>query len=69
MNYDELKNGLNTLNKEARIDELEKLRKSMDDCCLYSANGNSPETTFLITKDLMISLVDKRISELKGDKE
>ena len=51
------------------IDELEKLREDMEDCYLYSTNGNSPETTFLITKDLMISLVDKRISKLKGEKE
>lgn len=49
------------------IEELEKIKAKMSDLDIVSTNGNNAKQIFLLTKDLMISVVNSRISELKGE--
>ena len=65
MNFDDLKNNLNTLNREARIDELEKLKEKInaeDVDCQY-------EDDYVYSGGLQkaIEVIDNRIEELKGE--
>jgi len=47
--------------------EFEKIKDEIQDYSLWSANGNSAENVFLLTRDLSVSIIDKHIAELKGD--
>ena len=65
MDFNDLKNNLNTLNREARIDELEKLKvkiNSEDIDCHY-------EEDYVYSDGLQkaIEIIDKEILELKGE--
>lgn len=65
MNFDDLKNNLNTLNREARIDELEKLKEkinSKDIDCQYEE-----DYAYSYGLHIAIKLIDSRIEELKGE--
>lgn len=65
MNFDDLKNNLNTLNREARIDELEKLRgkiNAKDIDCQYEE-----DYAYSYGLYIAIKLIDSRIEELKGE--
>ena len=64
MNFNDLKNNLNTLNKEARIDELEKLKakiKLMD----FDFGDYYDHTDMII--EMVSNVIEKRIAELKGE--
>lgn len=65
MNFEELKSNLNTLNKESRIDELEKIKAKInleDADCQY-------EDDYVYSSGLQkaIEIIDNRIAELKGE--
>lgn len=62
MNFNELKNNLNTLNKEARIDELKRLNKMIKDRYCLQRN----DMQIWCSEDLqnISHWIDKRISEL-----
>lgn len=55
MNFNDLKNNLNTLNKESRIDELEKLKAEI--------NNGYPTSI-----EDIIWIINNRIEELKGER-
>ena len=69
MNFSDLKNNLNTLNRESRIDELKKLKEELgeedsDLICLY-------EEDYMYSAGLQkaIEIIDNHISELKREDE
>ena len=63
MDFNELKNNLNTLNRESRIDELEKLRKELVECAFegydYGFQG------MILELDSVLKEIDNRIERLK----
>ena len=59
MNFEELKSNLNTLNKESRIDELENIKDRLEVAMWYNRRD----------KEYCLELIDKRISELKGEQD
>lgn len=63
MDFNELKNNLNTLNRESRIDELEKLRKEIVECAFegydYGIQG------MILELDNVLKEIDNRIERLK----
>lgn len=56
MNFDDLKNNLNTLNREARIDELEKLKAEFEE-----------DKYILLNQITAIKVINNHIEELKGE--
>lgn len=66
MNFNDLKNNLNTLNREARIDELEKIKREIGR--IEAEEGGDflerPATEIIYEAQ---KIVEKRISELKGE--
>lgn len=48
-------------------EELEKIRDEIRNFDLVSTNGNSAENVFILTRDLSASVIEKHISELKGE--
>lgn len=56
MDFNDLKNNLNTLNREARIDELEKLKAEFEE-----------DKYILLNQITAIKVIDKYIAELKGE--
>lgn len=64
MNLEELKSNLNTLNKESRIDELEKLKSEIEQ--MDFDLGNYYDHTDIII-EMVSKVIDKHISELKGE--
>lgn len=62
-----IKNRLNTFNREARIDELEKIKKKIEnDCILHEGwfvNLNELEKYLL----RIYEIIDREIIELKGE--
>lgn len=59
--------GYNDGVKETFVEDLEKIKDEMKDLYLYSTNENSAENVFLLTKDLLISVIDEHINKLKED--
>ena len=63
MDFNELKNNLNTLNRESRIDELEKLRKELVECAFegydYGIQG------MILELDSVLKEIDNHIERLK----
>ena len=49
------------------IEELEKIKGEIKDLDLISANGNSAENVFILTRDLSVSIIDKHINKLKEE--
>ena len=64
MNLEELKSNLNTLNKESWIDELEKLKSEIEQ--MDFDLGNYYDHTDIII-EMVSKVIDKHISELKGE--
>ena len=64
MDFEELKSNLNTLNKESRIDELEKLKSEIElmDFDFGDYYDNTDKIIEMVSK-----VVDKHIAELKGE--
>ena len=56
MDFNDLKNNLNTLNREARIDELEKLKAEFEE-----------DKYILLNQTTAIKVIDKHIAEQKGE--
>ena len=56
MDFNDLKNNLNTLNREARIDELEKLKAEIEE-----------DKYILLNQTTAIKVIDNRITQLKGE--
>ena len=58
-----LKHNLDTLNKAARIDEIEKLKAEIDKIRdVEVANG-----TVYVSSDDVYEILDKKIAEIKGE--
>lgn len=73
MNFNDLKNNLDTLNREARIDELEKIKTEIEDryhkemIKRHADNGYDYQDLLLVGIDIGKNIVDKHIAELKGE--
>lgn len=64
MNFNDLKNNLNTLNREARIDELEKIKVKIEQ--MDFDFGDYYDNTDTIIK-MISNVIDNRIEELEEE--